>query len=569
MKNLLFLFVLFISLSSIAQELIYDKVITTENYSLPLYLNSTDSSMFLLNKTESRFRINTLDVNGNLTLDTNLVYSYTPDSYLITPHNVNFVTTDSNAYLLSVESIQCDYALPEVKIIKFNKFNNTIESKTLDFHTEFSVNPELFKTYISSSINENKLLLYTNKRLLKFDLNLATTDSIIMNLDSVSHIIQLGNQNYSLIKNDSVYTYNSSNSLQNTIGFPDRITHTEKINNDSLVIATTSTIYLVDENYTILNQYNTNSNGIEIKANKIWVNYALPNQETTLYEFSKNLSLINSFTFPNNKIIKNPIVSVNEDRTVCLVTTNSLSNNLFNSRYLKYNLDNSAIQNSHLDIELTNVIINSTDVFHYNPAQAPNHHTYHINPNISVQIQNNSTDTIKELYVQSTRSTRQGSSFCVGHFFIKHFELSLAPNSSTTLLVGSIGTSADASNLTEADASGLISHDFCVNILAPNMEVDTDISNNRLCETTTAYVSIKENTNVEFSVYPNPTSSRLTIKSNEKVLAYRLLNIEGKTVLNDLQPSTLKINVRNLDRGIYFLEVTTKSGIGTEKVVVQ
>lgn len=569
MKKLSLFLGLIISVSIISQELIYDKVITTSNYSLPIYINSTDSSLTLLSKKEHRFSLNILDNTGTSTFHKELIYSSIPAFNLITAHNTNFISSDSNSYLITIEDIDCDYTLPEINIVKYNKYNDSVEVKNLNYLSEFSSNPQNFKKNITSSVNESELLLYTNNRLLKFNLNLMPTDTVMMAFDSVNHIQQLANLNYSLIKDDSIYIYNGSNTLQNTIGFPGNITNTAKINNDSLIIATTNTVYLVNQNYTILNQYNSNSDGIEVKAGKIWINYALPNQGTTLFELSKSLSLVNTYSFPNNKIIKNPIVSVNDNRTVYLATTNTLSNNLFNSRYLKYNLDNSAIQNSHLDVELVNVIINAANVTHYNPIQNPSYHTYHINPNISVEVQNNSSDTIKELYIQSTRITRLNTSTCSGVFFMKHFDLVLAPNDITTLVVGGIGISNNESTLTEADANGLISHSFCVNVLAPNMEVDADISNNSLCESITAYVSIKESENVQFSIFPNPASSILTINCNEKILGYRLLNIEGKTVVNALKPSSLKIDVSHLDKGFYFLELTTVNGVAFEKVLIQ
>ncbi|MFN5418325.1 MAG: T9SS type A sorting domain-containing protein [Flavobacteriia bacterium] len=70
--------------------------------------------------------------------------------------------------------------------------------------------------------------------------------------------------------------------------------------------------------------------------------------------------------------------------------------------------------------------------------------------------------------------------------------------------------------------------------------------------------SIEENTLVS-SLYPNPVKDILTIKTAAKIASISVLSLDGKEISNYKVDS--KINVSNLNAGIYFLEVKAENGL--------
>ncbi|MCD1117034.1 T9SS type A sorting domain-containing protein [Chryseobacterium turcicum] len=67
------------------------------------------------------------------------------------------------------------------------------------------------------------------------------------------------------------------------------------------------------------------------------------------------------------------------------------------------------------------------------------------------------------------------------------------------------------------------------------------------------------------SIYPNPTSDVLNIKTDSKINSVSVVDITGKKVNVKLEND--KIDVRNLPAGIYLVNIETKDGISTEKFI--
>jgi hypothetical protein len=70
---------------------------------------------------------------------------------------------------------------------------------------------------------------------------------------------------------------------------------------------------------------------------------------------------------------------------------------------------------------------------------------------------------------------------------------------------------------------------------------------------------------VETSLYPNPATDVLNIKSEEKVNAIEIYDISGRKVAADLDGD--KVNVKNLNPGSYIISIETKEGKTTEKFI--
>lgn len=77
---------------------------------------------------------------------------------------------------------------------------------------------------------------------------------------------------------------------------------------------------------------------------------------------------------------------------------------------------------------------------------------------------------------------------------------------------------------------------------------------------TPSNASVVENS-IEVSVYPNPTSSVLNIKTSEAVSTVSIISTDGKILsTTEMNGTTGSVNVAELNAGVYFYEVSTESG---------
>lgn len=91
----------------------------------------------------------------------------------------------------------------------------------------------------------------------------------------------------------------------------------------------------------------------------------------------------------------------------------------------------------------------------------------------------------------------------------------------------------------------------------------------------TASLSVKElnkTANVSVSSYPNPATSYLTVAvngSNENTI--KIIDILGKTVYSEKIGTTKKVDVSDLNNGVYILTVTTSSGkvVQNKRIIVK
>ncbi len=76
-----------------------------------------------------------------------------------------------------------------------------------------------------------------------------------------------------------------------------------------------------------------------------------------------------------------------------------------------------------------------------------------------------------------------------------------------------------------------------------------------------------EKTNIQNSIriFPNPTTDKVYIEAKE-IIYIKLFNLSGKEVLSTKEKN---IVISNLQEGIYFMQVKTKEGIATKKIIIQ
>ena len=81
-------------------------------------------------------------------------------------------------------------------------------------------------------------------------------------------------------------------------------------------------------------------------------------------------------------------------------------------------------------------------------------------------------------------------------------------------------------------------------------------------------VGVGENGENEYiAVYPNPASTVLRVQSNGDITNVRLVNTIGQVVYTSTTDAA--IDISNFDKGVYFIQVDTKNGSNTQKVLIQ
>lgn len=91
------------------------------------------------------------------------------------------------------------------------------------------------------------------------------------------------------------------------------------------------------------------------------------------------------------------------------------------------------------------------------------------------------------------------------------------------------------------------------------------LDNIKITGTTSLAVSEASKAEARISVYPNPVSEVLTIKSKEKISTVEIFDQSGRKMNVNLDGD--KINVRNLAAGNYIINIETKDGKTTEKFI--
>jgi hypothetical protein len=69
-----------------------------------------------------------------------------------------------------------------------------------------------------------------------------------------------------------------------------------------------------------------------------------------------------------------------------------------------------------------------------------------------------------------------------------------------------------------------------------------------------------------FSIYPNPSSSSINIDFNERFSMIRIIDIQGKLILQSRQKN---IDINSLENGIYMVQLETENGVLNNKFVKQ
>lgn len=83
-------------------------------------------------------------------------------------------------------------------------------------------------------------------------------------------------------------------------------------------------------------------------------------------------------------------------------------------------------------------------------------------------------------------------------------------------------------------------------------------------------VGIHDPVKVQVSIFPNPATSQITIKSESRIFEAELLNLVGSRIIaNRVDAYQLTLDLSNQVQGLYFLRLHTDNGIVTRKVNIK
>lgn len=80
----------------------------------------------------------------------------------------------------------------------------------------------------------------------------------------------------------------------------------------------------------------------------------------------------------------------------------------------------------------------------------------------------------------------------------------------------------------------------------------------------------KKDINSLVKIYPNPVTSQFTIESSEKIISYSIFNRYGNQVIRkDINTKKWEVQVSELPRGFYYLELMTEKGKIVRKKIMK
>ena len=83
------------------------------------------------------------------------------------------------------------------------------------------------------------------------------------------------------------------------------------------------------------------------------------------------------------------------------------------------------------------------------------------------------------------------------------------------------------------------------------------------------FVDSIDESEVEFSIYPNPVNGTLYVNGGNAEYSYQMFNGMGQKVAEGKATGNTQINVSDMSKGVYFLRLTSGTQISMEKVVVE
>ncbi|MEX2483290.1 MAG: T9SS type A sorting domain-containing protein [Brumimicrobium sp.] len=86
---------------------------------------------------------------------------------------------------------------------------------------------------------------------------------------------------------------------------------------------------------------------------------------------------------------------------------------------------------------------------------------------------------------------------------------------------------------------------------------------------TISTTSQKQEKSMDFQVFPNPSNGMVDIKSSSKNTQLKVVDVSGKTHFTTTINGNTKIDLSNLNSGLYFMQITESDNVFTKRLIIQ
>jgi hypothetical protein len=439
-------------------------VTVSNEYSYFLHQESVSSSFFTYSYLKKT------DTVGNVVWSRTIM----PQFHEITDMKEIVASSDGNVYVLGWGTQYCDVAdTSDAFLSKYDENGNQLWWRSWPEQNWFDITVKGLKildaetilvNYSNNALNPNESKIYT------LNSNGYLIDSLTIQKSVLDGVNQFGNFDKIGFKQDSLYGFDNLGNTISTRAFSATIKNSE-VFNDTLYVLTSDTLYLLDQDFQILQTTNLPgfSNYSHLKISPTFVEFISNNGNSiNIHKLNHNLQSINTQSI-NNQTNTQQYLDFNNSHIS--VTKNHLLTNFQSVRYLDFSrqsIENAIINSSDigiLDFQSTQVDISNsgfTDV-------------YTISVFGEVLLKNFGNNLVTDCRLNHLISD-QG--ICQPIVYTAHFsDLNLQPGDSAWVHLGLIH---QETNYFQSDS---ITRELCIYSSHPNYLTDLNVPNDSHCET--------------------------------------------------------------------------------------
>jgi len=501
-----------------------------------------------------------ISLNGTLIWESNLSEEGNyPGSFY---HIMDMKGTSDGGWVVSGGMFDCDYYSFGFVV----KFNANFEEEWIVKSHEIIPNGYIGEFY-RLQVNNDKLHFYSFSDIMTLDYS----GNLLAHIDLSNSYFSFAVANESQIYAHTIdlgwhiLSYPEGNLINEDLPFPDELSRIEILNEEANIFALfgfQSDVKIFQGLNEILEvQYSSDLERVIFFDNEN-NDFGL----AKLYSESTMVSLYNEedasliangeFNFPADVEIAaftasgNQIVATGKERYVPISYYEKKNVAVAFSQTLSLEID---FPQPTLDLAITDLSVANpvtTSVFEVYPDVEGQQYNF---TDIEMTITNNSAETIHSFSINTNFETSTYNFFCNSHLdFMQSVEnVALSPGQSQTIYIDTLTTYA------VNDTAG---YQLCFWVSNPNNELDLVGDNDISCtDFIKDFTSSTENplTLPPLKIYPNPTSDYLYFEESSPFTQYAIFSLEGKRVESGNCQQGQVLDVRELAKGIYFLQVSS------------